>query len=197
MSDIPDLLAKPSESTGLNAPDASLLRTLTPADLKHFPALHLSHYEKSNKHLLYVGTKHANDVETRSHDIILQSVIKHKPEIMIVEGVETDRGLSPPLGFDLKNPADRERFFTQGGESTHAAELARARKIPFIGGEASPRDVFTALEKAGHSTKENMALYPVSIPVKTPARPSQSDGHRDGLCDAKSKFRVVVEQLKL
>ena len=158
MSDTPDILLNPAASSGLSAPDTSLLRPITPADAKSFNLTHLAHYQKDQKHLLYIGARHATDFETRTHEIMLQSAAKYKPDILIIEGVETERGLSPSLGLDLKNPKDYARFYNST-ENVHLAEVARAAKKPFIGGEPSSKDVFKALTDKGYSTKEVMALY--------------------------------------
>jgi hypothetical protein len=159
MSDTTDILLNPATSSGLAAPDMSLLRKITPGDAKSFNLTHLAHYQKDNKHLFYIGAKHATDFETRTHEIISQSFAKHKPDILIIEGVETERGLSPSLGFDWKNPKHRELFINNSAENVHLAEVARAAKLPFIGGEPSHKDIFKALGDKGYSTKEVMALY--------------------------------------
>jgi hypothetical protein len=155
-----------SAQSELTKPDFSLARKIEGADNKHFITPHLEHFTKGNKHLYYVGTKHGVDFENRTHEVIIQATTKHAPQLIIVEGIATDKGMSPSLGFDPKKPSDRERFMRHSGESVHTAEMARAKHIPFIGGEASTKSIFEALEKKGYSSKEVMALYLVrTIPI--------------------------------
>lgn len=134
------------------------MRDVSVADKTTFRHPHLSHYTKDNKHLYYLGVKHGKDFETRSHDMILQAVSKHKPQLIVIEGLATEAGISPSFGLDPKKPESVARFLNHE-ENIHTAELAREKKIPFIGGEPSSKQVMAALEKQGHSDKEIMAIY--------------------------------------
>ena len=145
----------PDESFSANL---SLIRGMSPQDIKKNIPPYLSHFQKDNKDLYYIGTRHGGDFENRSHEIISQAVGKYKPQLIIIEGVETASGLSPHLGLDPKNPGDRQRFWHHSGENVHTAEAARALHIPFIGGEPTTESLFHVLETHGYSAKEAMAL---------------------------------------
>jgi hypothetical protein len=152
--------SQPSEISAFK-PDLSLLRDVssaTPADKDNFKRPYLTHYTQDNKHLYYLGVKHGKDFETRSHDMIMQAMFKHKPELIVIEGLATEAGISPSFGLDPKKPDSITRFLNHE-ENIHTAELARSRKIPFIGGEPSTKQIFEALGKQGYSDKETMAIY--------------------------------------
>jgi hypothetical protein len=152
--------SQPTE-TNTFKPDLSLVRDMssaTPADKDNFKRPHLTHYTKDNKHLYYLGVKHGKDFETRSHDMIMQAMFKHKPQLIVIEGLATEAGISPSFGFDKKMAGNFARFLNHE-ENIHTAEFARSKKIPFIGGEPSTKEIFEALGKQGYSDKESMAVY--------------------------------------
>lgn len=147
-------------------PDLSLLRDIRPEDTTQLKQIHLSHFNKGDKDLYYIGTHHGTDFENKTHETIIQAIGKHHPQVVILEGIDTDKGLSPSLGFNPKNPSDRERFFMHSGENVHTAEFLRSKNIPFVGGEPSVSTIFQALEKNGYSSKDSMALYLMrTIPI--------------------------------
>jgi hypothetical protein len=146
-------------SDELLKPDLSLLRDAIPQQAPNFSQVQLLHYNKGNKDLYYIGASHGTDFENRTHETIKQAIGKHRPQLVILEGMDTDKGVSPPIGMDLSKPADRERFLHHSGEGVHTAEYLRGKNIPFIGGEPAFSDISGALEKQGYSLKEVMALY--------------------------------------
>ncbi len=151
------MIPEPSETDRIK-PDLSLVHDISFADKNTFTHPYLSHYTKDNKHLYYLGVKHGKDFETRSHDMILQAVSKHKPQLIVIEGLATEAGISPSFGLDPQKPGSVSRFLNHE-ENIHTAELARSKKIPFIGGEPSSKAVFEALDRQGYSNKETMAAY--------------------------------------
>jgi hypothetical protein len=148
----------------LNEPDFSLLKGLSADDAKKaIGPLHLDHYQQGNKNLYYIGTHHGTHLENTTHEIIAQAISKHKPQLVVLEGIESARGLSPSLGFDkpgIKPHEARQRYW-QSEENVHTAELLRRLHIPFIGGEPTPKDIFAALRQQGYSNQDAMGLYVV------------------------------------
>lgn len=145
--------------TTLPKPDLSLLRDIGSHDFKKVGGAHLDHYSTAGKDLYYIGTLHGKDFENKSHEIIGQAMRKYPPQIAVIEGLETARGISPDLGFDPKKPSDMQRFMFRSEENIHTAEYLRHKKIPFIGGEPTTEEIFKKLVENGYSQKDGMALH--------------------------------------
>lgn len=177
--------ATETPTNGLSAPDLSLVRPFARSEGKKLGPVHLDHFSKDNKHLYYIGSMHGTDFQNQSHEIIQQAGKKYKPELIIVEGVETQLGLSPSLGFDPKNPHSVKHLILHSNENIHTAEAARLQKIPFIGGEPTSESIFQALEKEGHSTKDVMAFFLIrTIPI----------WKRSGLLNEPEKFTKMANE---
>jgi len=153
--------------TELPEPDLSLLRDIQRATGKKLGPIHLQHFHKDAKDLYYIGTHHGTDLENVSHETIAQAINKYKPQCVILEGIETNQGVSPSLGIDPKLPPQVQAArYLQSEENVHTAELLRKRNVPFVGGEPSVSTIFKSVEQRGYPPKEIMGLYLVRmIPI--------------------------------
>ncbi len=143
----------------LPKPDPSLLRDIGSRDGKKIGDIHLDHYNAAGKDLYYIGTHHGKDFENKSHEIIGQAMRKYPPQIAVIEGLVTAKGISPDLGFDPRKPSDVQRFMFRSEENIHTAQYLRRKNIPYIGGEPTTEEIFKKLEENGYSQKDGMALH--------------------------------------
>jgi len=165
--------------TDLPEPDLSLLRDIQRADGGKLGPVHLQHFHKDNKDLYYIGTHHGTNIENVSHETIGQAIYKYKPQCVVLEGIETVKGVSPQLGIDPKLPphVQAARYF-QSEENVHTAELLRKKNVPFIGGEPPTSAVFKSVEQQGYSTKEVMGLYLLRMIPQWRRRGVLKDSHQ-------------------
>ena len=97
-------------------------------------------FSKGNKNLYYIGANHTNDIKSKTFKLI-KNVIK-KNELVIIEGVDYDYGLSPDI------------LQGSGEEVKYAATLAIKNKTPFSGVEPSDKQIYTKLIRSGIKKKD-------------------------------------------
>lgn len=147
--------------------DVSLLRdyTFDYQKAEAFQAPYLTHYHKGGKDLYYIASGHETGIESPTFQTVRKAMDAYKPQLVIFEGLPTERGISPP-SFNKHLQKNAEDNFAHTYESTYAAYLAHERNIPFMGGEPADAAIFAQMETQGYSTKDMMAHYLLrGIPV--------------------------------
>lgn len=118
----------------------------------------VSHFSKGNKHLYYVSAHHGAGLDNPTLPAIQKSFDSFSPQLVVIEGLETHHGISPPV-YQKHVREMAAQHFSTAGEEVFTAHLAMERGIPFIGGEPAEKDVFAQMEKRGYSAKEVQAFY--------------------------------------
>jgi predicted AlkP superfamily pyrophosphatase or phosphodiesterase len=104
-------------SQELPEPDLSLMHKIQHADGK-FVNVHVQNFKKEEKDLYYIGTHHGSNFENTSHETILQAIHKYKPQFVILEGIETNKGVSPAIGNNPNlSPQAQAALYLQSEET--------------------------------------------------------------------------------
>jgi len=120
------------------------------------PALYK--FEDNQKTLWYLASNHSTDASSDTFRFIRHIFDTHKVDIAIVEGFESDLGLNPK-GLKEQVLKGKTNTFYPNGEPSFIIELASANDIPFIGGEPSDKDIYSALIKKGYSAQDFIGFY--------------------------------------
>lgn len=177
-------------------PDLSLIRDYTRGlqDEEPFRGAYIAHFHQGEHQLYYVAATHERGPENDTFKTIRAVMQQAKPQAVIVEGLETERGISPAF---YRQHAERHAamHFTACAEPEYAAHQAMQAGVPFIGGEPSDTQLFAQMEAKGYYTKDVAAFYLLrNIP-----RWVKHDGITAENFDAKAQdyldhLRVYVEQ---
>lgn len=148
--------------------DYSLIKNWTPDTTERtnsvFPCL--AEYKHRQKHLYYVAANHDYGLENPTCKLIKNTIHTTSPQLIIVEGLETDKGISPE-GWSERAREAEQNGFVNSREPVYATALAIQNKIPFIGGEAAHKDIFEALNTKGYSDQDILAFYVLRAYVST------------------------------
>jgi len=140
--------------------DLKLIRACTPEDEREWRPVAVNHFQKVDKNLYYINARHAtkDGLHKPTIETIEKAIEDYKPQLVIIEGVPTAIGVSPApyVKFAEKDSVDN---FLIGGEPVYALLLAHKNNIPFVGGEPTDIEIFSAMEKEGYSLKDMMAFY--------------------------------------
>lgn len=142
----------------LNAPDFALLKPTTREDISTQRPVSVTSFEAEPEHksLHFVNAQHGMDIHSPTHQTIEAAIEQFRPDLVIVEGVPTDRGVNLPGIVEYA----RTQVTNGAGvpEPPYAAYLANERGIDFIGGEPSREQVSQGLIARGYSSEEVMTL---------------------------------------
>jgi len=93
-------------------------------------------WKNKNKILNYIGTIHTFN-EKNPTTILMDNIIKnYKPDIVIIEGINNEKGINPELPRRIKNT-----------EMEHLALLCQKNKIDFIGIETKDNEVYDIIKE--------------------------------------------------
>lgn len=116
----------------------------------------ISHFSKGQKHLYYIAACHEFGADAPTHQTIRHAIDNYKPDLVIIEGVETNGGISPQK---IVEDGLKQQQHGQIDERNYAALLATSANIPFLGGEPPDAEVFTHMRQQGYSDKDTMGFY--------------------------------------
>ena len=138
-------------SSDLLTPWSEALKDVTTAES---PALY--EFKDADKKLWYLASRHSNQVDQPVFKFI-DLVMKKNPDVIIVEGFETDLGLSPKAISESVLTGIKDGFYPSG-EPSYAIDLAVKNRIPFIGGEPNDKDIYQQILKAGYSANDLLSF---------------------------------------
>ena len=104
-------------------------------------------YRRGSKQLIFMGAQHTPRLNSSTHAMIRRLIHEFHPDCVVIEGLETKEGTSPP------GPLRDARHLigqSQCPEPLYAATLAADRGIPFLGGEPSSQVTLEALRAEGN-----------------------------------------------
>jgi hypothetical protein len=134
--------------------DISLIRSFTPEDARTWRPVAVTHFQKNDRHLYFINARHERGDNTITCKTIRSAFRSYSPEFIIVEGVKTEDGLSPPDPVRIAR-----KDFPQVRDNEYAAYWADKNKTPFIGGEPSSQAIFSAMAEQGYAPREVMGFY--------------------------------------
>ncbi len=150
---------QPAQSSdGLDV-DLSLIRPYTRQLQSQSPyrAPYVTIFEKGQKTLVYVAAAHQQGIESATARTIKMAFAEAKPQVVLIEGLDIDHGISPKFFQDLVL-RDEPSQFKNSGENLIAALFAMRANIPFLGAEPSNRDVYPALAAKGYAESDVTAF---------------------------------------
>ena len=105
---------------------------------------YVARYEREGKSLAYVAARHEHAVGNETFQLIEREFESFRPDVVIVEGLETVHGSSPAFYLEGVERTQHGASYPMG-EAGFAASLATASGIPFFGGEPSEEEIRDAV----------------------------------------------------
>ncbi|PKN23811.1 MAG: hypothetical protein CVU65_13525 [Deltaproteobacteria bacterium HGW-Deltaproteobacteria-22] len=121
----------------------------------------IERFRKNGKELVFLATTHESNPASETFRMIREELSRKDLELVIVEGVPTQLGLSNSIYLSqiLPKPGKPHAWT---GENAYAAWNAHRRGIPFLGGEPSRREMQQALVPVGITTRDLIYFFVVS-----------------------------------
>ncbi len=134
-------IATGCDSSSTFTPDISLLVPWSEKAQQRLPEIpYAARYEHGGKSLSFVAAQHEHHIASKTFQIIDREFRQFLPEVVVIEGLETEHGTSPKFYSDAFRRYLQEESWPIG-EPGLTASLASARGIPFIGGEPSDEKI--------------------------------------------------------
>lgn len=165
---------------------------------KHLEAPYVAKYERDGRLLLYVASEHIsiqkspNLLEHPTLKTIEHLFVEYKPEIVIVEGIDTGDEISPK---SIIKKADEcvTANYRNCGESFFAINMARKSGAAYITGEPRNQQIKDEIVKEGYSAEDLLGFYLVR---QIPQYRRQGDFDRKNFADrAEKQLRGFQYQL--
>lgn len=109
-----------------------------------------------NKTFWYLASRHSNKSDQPVFKYI-NKVVDKKPDVIIVEGFQSDLGLSPKEISDFVLQGIKDGFYP-AGEPSYAIEQAVKNNIPYIGGEPNDKFILQEILKAGYTANDLLSF---------------------------------------
>lgn len=155
----------------------------------------IERFRKDGKELVFLAAAHESNPASETFRMIREELTGKDHELVIVEGVPTQLGLSSGsyLSQILPKPGKPHAW---PGENAYAAWLAHQRGIPFVGGEPSRREMQQALVHVGITPRDLIYFFVVSniLPLRRAGLPvnAGSDQHLEqALAESRRGFHVT------
>lgn len=172
--------------------NANLIRSYT-FDLeakKHLEAPYVAKYEINGKLLLYVASEHIsaqkypNLYDHPTLKTIAALFAKYRPEVVIIEGIDTGEELSPKSILKKADECEKSDYRASCGESFFAINSARKNGAEYITGEPRNPWIKDEIVKAGYSVEDLLGFYLVR---QIPQYKRQAELDRNKFSDQASK----------
>ena len=117
-------------------------------------------YKAGSKHLVFIGAKHANKVDSPTFRIIEAAYAAFRIDTVIAEGFPTSRGANPPatIAWAAQSVATAEGF-VEGGETVPTVVGAQREPATLLGGEADDLEIKAQMAAAGISDEDLLGFY--------------------------------------
>jgi hypothetical protein len=104
--------------------------------------------------LFFIGASHERNLDSSTHKLIKKNIESIKPNLVIIEGVETDYGINPE--FVLKRISNNP---PKMNEASYAAKISNENNISFIGGEFSENQIKKEFENDSTFTSRDLLEF--------------------------------------
>src|SRR5215203_1162463 len=117
-------------------------------------------YKAGSKHLVFIGAKHANKVDSPTFRLIEAAYAAFRIDTVIAEGFPTSRGPNPPttIAWATRSVATADGF-VEGGETVPTVMGAQREPATLFGGEADDLEIRTQVTAAGISGEDLLGFY--------------------------------------
>lgn len=115
-------------------------------------------FEKGDKKLFYLAAHHQNREEQPTFRLIREVLESEALDCVILEGFSRDKGVSPESMASWAAKAKVDGVY-RGGEVAYAIQLATEKRIPFVGGEPSDREIADQLLEQGYKANDLLGMY--------------------------------------
>lgn len=144
-----------SSCSTLPNPNLNLLKSWTSELQEKEPSIpYAKEYSNKNKKLIFLGASHGRDLNSETHIFVKNIIENTLPNLVIIEGVETQYGLNP--AFVLKRISNNPPKMNEG---SYAAKISSAMKIPFIGGEISESAIKESFQSDPYFTSRDLLAF--------------------------------------
>ncbi len=121
---------------------------------------YVARYEHEGKSLSYVAARHEHAVGNATFELVERELEAFRPDVVLVEGLETVHGPSPAFYLEGVERTQRGDSYPMG-EAGFAASLASAAGIPFFGGEPSEEEIRDSVVVDGMELRDLVYFYVV------------------------------------
>lgn len=141
-------------------PDLTLIRNYNKELQAQAPYTtpYYTYFHKGAKALYYVAAGHQAGPDNDTFKAIRTIIQKAKPQIIVIEGLATERGQSPDSYKAIAQQKAKDDFRTSV-EPEYAAYQAIQANIPFIGAEPTDKIIFDQLRQKTYSENDIVAFY--------------------------------------
>ncbi len=141
--------------TNLPKPEMTLLRSWNEDLQNKEPNIpYTKVYSQNKKSLFFIGASHERDLNSSTHKLIKKNIETIRPNLVIIEGVETDYGVNPD--FVLKRISNNP---PKMNEASYSAKISSENNIPFIGGEISEKKIKKSFESDNAFTPRDLLAF--------------------------------------
>jgi len=118
----------------------------------------LERFSARGLELVFLAAQHDNQRDAATFRLVDQALAGHPVGVVVVEGLRTSLGLDPPQVLEAFERSVQGDFYPMG-EPSYAALEARARGIPFVGGEPDEAELRDAARAAGFDDRDLVGFY--------------------------------------
>ena len=156
----------------------------------------IERFRKNGKELVFLATTHESNPASETFRLIRQELARGNHDLVIVEGVPTQLGLSNRVYLSQIAPKPGGPH-AWPGENAYAAWSAHQKGIPVLGGEPSRRELQQALVHVGITTRDLIYFFVVSniLPLRRAGVKVNAgfDGYLEqALADGRRGFQVLA-----
>ena len=143
------------------APDFNLIQHWSPEEQMkepHQPPF-IAKYKYRSKELWYIAAKHTSNIKSPTFKTIKESLSKFNPQLVILEGFETEPNEHSPKGYIKYAIKCSKVKFRNCGEPSYSAYLSNQKNIPFIGAEPPDKTIYEHLKTKGYRPQDLVGYY--------------------------------------
>lgn len=140
---------------GLGDPNYKRLRSWTGELQATYPKIpFVKKYRAEEKELHFLAADHERELQSKTHVLVATEMDSFRPEIVIIEGVESAAGANPQrvLSFLMSSPA-------QMTEGSYAAKLAMEQGALFMGGEITSKEIKEYFKYESHYNLKDLVGF--------------------------------------
>ncbi len=134
-------------------------------NLKHLPAPYVARFEKGRKTLLYLASEHVSAekypdlLQHPTFKTIKKLFIDFRPQVVIVEGLDTGNELSPRSIIEYADKCITTTYISGCGESFYAINQARHNKADYVTGEPAETKLIKDWTALGQKPEDLLGFY--------------------------------------
>ena len=116
-------------------------------------------FSTSNTKILFVAPKHSSDMASQGFKLIHSAITNFRPNLIIVEGIESKLGISSPEIIAYMQQECRNKDKWECGENLYAVNIAQQNSLAFLGGEPDDQEILKYLISLGYGSNDIEFFY--------------------------------------